>query len=326
MTEDDNDEGTLEPVPMGTSVPNGISISNEMESNTDSEIQNWENYNTYLLGMGLSASSIRQYISQARKFLRLYYSDMQEAIKSGIYEPFFQKINLFMQVKRHADGTADRANKRFALYALKRFFAYIEQKDMFQQYYEKYGKHIHAQPRKIVSKEITPSQILMLYEKLDEPFKTIMALQYETGARISEILSLKPENVTSDGNAISLTVRVKGGGKRQLSILNKTAIDSLNGLMRTAGNGWIFHEPDGTKISLDDVNYIYSNIGLEFFDRPLTSHWLRHSRGVHIYNRNHDILEVKEALGHADIKTTYTYLKSAGVLVKDIMRKNPVPW
>ena len=195
-----------------------------------------------------------------------------------------------MQVKKIGEerSTIERANKKWVLYAIKHLFGYLGMKHEFQDYYDKYGKHIPLLPRKIISKELNPEQIMLLYDRLQDPWRLIMALQYETGARISEILQLKNENITDHIQSMTLTVRVKGGGKRQLVLMNKITRDNLKAFISNTGDNYIFRKENGTRITIDDVNRIYHTIGRDFFERPLTSHWLRHSRGVHIYNKNQD--------------------------------------
>jgi integrase/recombinase XerD len=142
----------------------------------------------------------------------------------------------------------------------------------------------------------------------DRRFRAMIELLYATGLRVSEMVSLKRDQVDLEVGF----VRAWGkGGKERVVPMNRRAIAALQGLLaeRPVGpGGYLFAHPSGrplTRVSFwQHLRRWARDAGVH---RPLSPHVLRHSFATHLLANGADLRSVQEMLGHADISTTQIY-------------------
>lgn len=290
----------------------------------------WEGFYTYLTSRGIGQLTAEQYVLHARKFYPIW-----KDVRLQPKEELFKKINQFVQITKKVsideDGERhekyDIGNKKFTMYAVKHWMDYIGLTELFKEYYSINGKLIKSRPRKIPRKALSVEEITQMYNALEFPYKLIFAIQYETGCRISEVLNLKkPDIVLKPDGSMVLSARIKGGKIRHFTIVNSTTIDMVKDSLFNIMSDYLFHEADGTMIDRRAVHYVYKKCSKQLFNKKISTHWLRHSRAIHVYEKTKDIMKIKELLGHSNIGHTYGYLRSAGIELKEIISDNPVPW
>lgn len=136
----------------------------------------------------------------------------------------------------------------------------------------------------------------------------LVVLYLNTGLRLSELCVRRKTDLVDR----HLYLEVKGGGQRCV-YLNESAHAALvDWLAQCPAGPWMFPSPldPGRHIS---TNWVYSKIR-DFGDKVgiegCRPHRLRHTFATTLYAQTHDLLVVKEALGHTDIKNTMVYTQT----------------
>ena len=147
----------------------------------------------------------------------------------------------------------------------------------------------------------------------------IVIMIYTLGLRISELASLKLENIEQEW----VRVRGKGNKQRELPLLKQTAALIEEYKKKFMPKRFLF-EKDGTKLSENSLRYIltslFKKIGLH-----VTPHMLRHSYATHLLNNNARIADVSELLGHSSMATTQIYTKlSSSLKMKNYQSAHPL--
>jgi len=132
--------------------------------------------------------------------------------------------------------------------------------------------------------------------KLDEEVALMIELCLSTGTRWSEAQTLKQHQVR--WNTINLT-KTKAKRNRIVSI-----DEDLYQRLKARGEGNLFRQSRCEKI----FSMAISNASIEL-PRGQMTHVLRHTFASHFLANGGDILELRDILGHASIKTTEKYLK-----------------
>lgn len=145
----------------------------------------------------------------------------------------------------------------------------------------------------------------------------LLLFLYNTGARVSEALSVKAEDLHLFRPP---QVRLHGkGGKDRLCPLWPETARALRALLQrdNIGLGEIFRNARGGPLSRDGVAYLLAKhlrrAALAFPNlrhRRVTPHVLRHSCAVALLQAGVDLTVIRDYLGHASVATTGRYLSS----------------
>ncbi len=137
--------------------------------------------------------------------------------------------------------------------------------------------------------------------------KALLEFLYSTGARVSEMVALKIDDLDLIGGF----VKVKGKGRKErLLPLGDPAVNSLKGYLdqRQDKSRALFVNQRGTALSDRGVrDIIYRRIKQAAFTLKVSPHTFRHSFATHLLNRGADLRSVQELLGHSSIATTQVY-------------------
>ncbi|MFV9875157.1 MAG: tyrosine recombinase [Rickettsiales endosymbiont of Dermacentor nuttalli] len=145
---------------------------------------------------------------------------------------------------------------------------------------------------------------------------------YATGLRISELISMKLNNLqfSSPYNPCitQQTIIIKGkGNKERLVIINQNAAIAVNNYINIRhnfiinnNNVWLF--PSSSKsghITRQRFGQLIKQLALKANIDPerVSPHVLRHSFASHILEQGADLRLIQELLGHADISSTQIY-------------------
>lgn len=141
--------------------------------------------------------------------------------------------------------------------------------------------------------------------------KAIMELFYSSGLRLSELATLRWDQVDPATGLITVTGK---GNKTRVVPVGSYAAEALADWRKVRGNFAGFEEPcifvsqRGTPIS---VRTIQSRIRhwarKQGLPQQVYPHLLRHSFASHMLESSGDLRAVQELLGHADISTTQVY-------------------
>ena len=149
--------------------------------------------------------------------------------------------------------------------------------------------------------------------------RAMLELMYGTGVRVSELLSLKLEDL----NTTAGFLRCLGKGRKERIIpVNQTSIDWINRyithsrsfLVKSSLERTLFVNANGRPMTRQGFFKILAGYADKAtINKEVTPHTLRHSFATHILENGADLRAVQEMLGHADISTTqiYTHLTKA---------------
>ncbi len=154
--------------------------------------------------------------------------------------------------------------------------------------------------------------------------RAMFEVLYATGLRVSELVSLRINQVSMDMGIVRVTGK---GNKERLVPLGEEALDWLGRYVADARGALL-----GTRVS-DDIFVTARGEGMtrQMFwylikkharqggvNKPLSPHTLRHAFATHLLNHGADLRVVQMLLGHADISTTQIYTHVARERLKQL--------
>ncbi len=149
---------------------------------------------------------------------------------------------------------------------------------------------------------------------------TILAIQYNLGLRVGDVVSLRMDSFIKDGDRYRLDiVEQKTGKKRLFTVPNDiyTAIQGYaydRGIARTAK---IF--PVSTKAVAKHLKAVCEYLNLE----GVGTHSFRKGYATRIYNNsNHNIELVRTLLQHSNVVTTQRYITIGSKELEDAIQNN----
>jgi len=157
--------------------------------------------------------------------------------------------------------------------------------------------------------------------------KAIFELLYATGLRVSEVCSLKINDVNLEVGFI----KVKGkGGRERIVPLGETALHFLKRyieevrpkLLKNRESVFLFISSFKKNLSRQSIwKMIKLYIKKTRIKKEVSPHTLRHSFATHLIERGADLRSVQEMLGHSNISTTQLYTHINKVRLKEIYKK-----
>lgn len=143
--------------------------------------------------------------------------------------------------------------------------------------------------------------------------KAMLELLYATGMRVSELVSLRSEDL--DLNLGLLRCRGKGGKERLIPV-GKAALKAVESYLRGRRESFV-KKPGVPYLFLNNRGGPLSRVGFwKILGRcgrragiviGLTPHVIRHSFATHLLERGADLRSLQLMLGHSDISTTQKY-------------------
>lgn len=185
---------------------------------------------------------------------------------------------------------------------------------------------------------LTPDQMAALLSEPDQETcegrrdVALLALLYDSGARVQELVDLRGENVRIETPAqVYLTGKRR---KQRIVPLMAGTVELLKQYMEEHGllapdaqEGPLFSNRRGEKLSRSGVRYILekhvkkvraSHPELDFSISP---HILRHSKAMHLLEANTPLVVLRDILGHTDISTTEIYARASIEMKREALEK-----
>ena len=179
-------------------------------------------------------------------------------------------------------------------------------------------------------KSLTEAEVDSLLEAptVTEPLgnrdRTMLEVLYATGLRVSELVSLKHNQVNMNQGVM----RVVGKGNRERLIpLGDEAVKWLQQFMlgpRTEillerQTDYLFPTRRGDRMTRQAFWHIIKRYSKKAgVDKVLSPHTLRHAFATHLLNHGADLRVVQMLLGHSDLSTTQIYTHVASERLKDL--------
>lgn len=149
----------------------------------------------------------------------------------------------------------------------------------------------------------------------------MMALAYDTGARISEILNMKVKDIHIDGNpyatllgkgnkvrTVPLMVITVQQFQRYMNLFHASKVDDIDEyLFYTTIHGVRKPLSDNAVRKFMKKYADAARITCSEVPKKVYPHLWRHSRAMHLYQRGMDLTLISQWLGHSSIETTLIY-------------------
>ena len=221
------------------------------------------------------------------------------------------------------------ATRNHRLAALHAFFRFLqrEKPEMMLQCQQVLGIRVKKAPKPAVNYlEVNAMKQLLSVPDTTEKYgfrdAVLLGLLYDTGARVSEVIELRPMDLRLKPPAI-VTITGKGRKLRQCPISPTLAENlkdylelwRLNATEKAAAPLFMNHRDE--RLSRAGVTYVLK----KYADRvqqqnpartPLSvsPHTLRHSKAMHLLEAGVNLVYIRDHLGHAQISTTEIYARA----------------
>lgn len=149
--------------------------------------------------------------------------------------------------------------------------------------------------------------------------RLIIEMFYSTGIRVSELISIKKDNIDN----VNKTIRIKGkGNKERIVCFGEYADKILNKYLKTDFSGdsaYLFTTENKDPLTVMEVEQIVKKIVEKLsLHTHVTPHTLRHTFATHLLNNGADIKTVQTLLGHSSLSTTGIYAHVSNERLKDV--------
>lgn len=280
-------------------------------------ICNYEDY--LLLEYSLSSNSIKSYISDINRFLTFLKDNLSVDLSSLSTENIRSYLEFIHEYKASSIARSLTSVRNFCRFLVKEKILSYDPSCTVDS----------PKQTKLIPHVISESTVDFLLKAPDcstfqgQRDKAMLELVYATGLRVSELVTLKFDNVNFQDGFIKI---VGKGGKERLIPVCKRALDYLRQYVEG------FRTQKDPKSSYPYI-FISVKIGSNGKVRPLTRigfwqrikkycldigidsssispHTFRHAFATHLLNHDADLRSVQMMLGHSSLTTTqiYTYV------------------
>jgi site-specific recombinase XerD len=159
--------------------------------------------------------------------------------------------------------------------------------------------------------------------------RTLFAVMYNTGARVSEAAGLRRDDLT-DSTARSLRIRGKGRKERLVPLWKQTAATVSQWLQRLhpESNGPLFPNARGQPLTRSGVEdrlaVAVSKAAIScpsLRDQNVSPHTIRHTTAMHLLQSGVDLTVIALWLGHESPETTHQYVEADLKMKEEILTK-----
>jgi site-specific recombinase XerD len=160
---------------------------------------------------------------------------------------------------------------------------------------------------------------------------SLIALLYDSGARVQELIDLTPSSLKVD-KPYCITLHGKGSKKRIVPLQDEQVKLLLryieeNSLNEPAFNRRpLFANNRGGKLTNSGVTYIlnlYAHnarmLNPDLIPEKISPHTLRHSKAMHLLQAGVNLVYIRDILGHVSIQTTEVYARADSKLKREAL-------
>ncbi len=231
--------------------------------------------------------------------------------------------NFLLYLENENNLSISSRNQRLS--AIHSLFKYIQKREL--SYFDKCSQILSIEYKKtpvtIVS-YMSMDEIKILLSipniKNNNEFKhlIILTLLYETGARVSELINIKLEDI----NFVNKYIILYGKGNKTRTVpISKDVLSILDNYIKRFNiidkNSYLLGSKYSDKISRFGVQYIIDNyikkakdIYPNYYNQKITPHSFRHSKAMHLLEAGVNLIYIRDILGHKSITTTEIYAKT----------------
>lgn len=162
---------------------------------------------------------------------------------------------------------------------------------------------------------LTKEELSAFFNACDNyKYKTIFMMIYGSGLRISEAVNLRVTDI--DSKKMRIFVREGKGKKERYTVLPETSLEMLRKYYKmykpNHPEGYIFLNREGKPLTVERTREFFRRYRRKAkIDEKFVVHSLRHSFATDLIERGATIIEVKEVMGHSNIRSTMEYIHVA---------------
>lgn len=260
----------------------------------------------YLMAQNYSANTIRNYTKEFNLFLRIHQYQNPDTLTE-------------MQVVKYlawmTENGLSPSNLNMLVNALIYYFRNVLKRSTFEIRLPRPRREHH------LPTVLTMEECIRIFSYVDNPkHKLLLLLGYGAGLRLSEISTLKWEDILFEEHRIH--VKQSKGNKDRIVMLPYSIVAYLRNYRSLyPSDNWVFAgQYKGEAISASTVQMVMrqavTKSGLE---KKATVHTLRHSFATHLLESGTDIRYIQQLLGHSSIKTTMIYTHITPKAAKNII-------
>ncbi len=285
-------------------------------------------YNYILVEQRLSQNTIESYSRDLVKYLRFAESCEAKSLKD------FTRLDLLsFLVKEQKKGISSRSLARM-LSSIKTFYNFLVSDGILinNPFSDIESPRIEKKLPEVLTRDEVDALINTPETNKHAGIRdrAIFEVLYASGLRVSELVSLRIENINIDAGFVTVTGK---GSKQRVVPLGEEALFWLKKYMETSRNilvsggmsPFFFVNRSGNRLSRQGFWKIIKKYCLQAgIAKKVSPHTLRHSFATHILEGGADLRSVQIMLGHSDIATTqiYTHI-TKGFLKKTHKRYHP---
>jgi len=167
---------------------------------------------------------------------------------------------------------------------------------------ERFWNEVEPPRERNLPKALKLKEIKKIIQSCDSPYyKALFTLMVNTGMRISEVLTLSPEDIVFNGKSVKIHIRGKGNKERVISIKRS--------IMEKVIRLGIFSRRVTPRAVQKALKKYAKKAGIK---KRVTPHMLRHTFAISLIERGIPVNKVQILLGHSNLSTTGIYLQIAG--------------
>jgi len=165
--------------------------------------------------------------------------------------------------------------------------------------------------------------------------RALLLLLYNTGARVSEIIAIKIQDLRLDGAG---QVHLLGKGRKHRACpLWPETVAALRGYLqqripKEPGIDQLFLNANGAPITRFGIRHVtgkYAAVAQQqcpsIKTKTVSPHTIRHTTAMHLLRAGNDVNMVSYWLGHADVNTTHIYLEIDMEMKRKMLEKADSP-
>ena len=157
--------------------------------------------------------------------------------------------------------------------------------------------------------------------------KAMLELLYATGIRVSELISLKIQDVNIQAGFIICHSEKKERyipiGNIAKSALKKYITHSRPIMVTSENDDTLFVNCNGSSLSRQGFWKIIKQYSKQAeISEDITPHTIRHSFAAHLLENGADLKSIQEMLGHSDISSTQVYSHLVNSKIKDVYERS----
>jgi len=153
---------------------------------------------------------------------------------------------------------------------------------------------------------VSPEERSALFAALPLRVRLVAETLYVTGARVSEVLTIRRDQVKEKGTNGAVELRLYGKGGKERA--GRIPVELYRRILEVFPKGtYLFESRAGQHYKREYISREIARAARRVIGRSISAHVLRHSRATDLLASTHRIKAVSRLLGHSDEATTLRY-------------------